>query len=249
MRPRNSNGSFVSACLRVVTTSVTPRDPFLHRYAEQLEFLVHVAARNEDVQASSADEIDDGHVFGKPERVMKRSDHGGEIEAHVGRAGGHGGGDGQRAREVAVFGPVVLGDDDADGTKPIGPLGHLDARLVPVGHMHPGEGRIPEVEAEREHSCHLLLMGTSSGCTVGSSTPSVFGTPPTLSLRTVVRRVTGAARCSTLRHDSPDPPGLTWQIEDHFTSGLVPLHSWMPCARTELAAVGSLIGRLGQGQG
>ena len=124
---------------------------------------------------------------------MKRGDHGGEVEAHIRGAGGHGGGDGQRAREVAVLGPVVLGDDDADGAQPIGPLGHLDTRLVPVRHGNPGEGRIPEVEAQREHRCHLPLVGTFSGRTVGSWTSSVFGTPPRLSPGIPVRRVPGAA--------------------------------------------------------
>jgi len=81
---------------------------------------------------------------------VQRQDHRAEAEVDRFGHGRHGGGQGERLRQVAVLGAVVLHQVDAVEANPVGEGGHLDgggiefgARRAPVGRAHvEGDGSV-----------------------------------------------------------------------------------------------------------
>ena len=127
------------------------RRPLRHRDVEHGELVAHVPARDDQVEATFAQEIDDGDVLGEAERVVERHDQRHDVDPDGGGARRDRRRHRQRAREVAVVGAVVLRQTEEHPTEPVGPLGHVEGRPVPVGHRHAGEGGIAQIETDAEH--------------------------------------------------------------------------------------------------
>ena len=63
---------------------------------------------------TATDDVEDGHLLGELDRVVQRQEHDRDRDRHGRRASGHGAGERQRCRQVAVVRHVVLAQTTAD---------------------------------------------------------------------------------------------------------------------------------------
>jgi hypothetical protein len=137
-----------------------------HLHVEHLELLGHVATGDDQVDAALAEVVEHDHVFGEAERVVERRDERRDDEADVRGARRHRRQHRDRAREIAVGGPVVLGDGDAHAAQAVSPLRHLEGRRVAVGRGRAGDLGVAEVEAQAEQ--HALTHPARAGHAPGA---------------------------------------------------------------------------------
>jgi hypothetical protein len=78
---------------------------------------------------------------------VERGDHG-DGDADPAGAARDGRREHQRARQVAVVGPVVLEQADGHEAEPLPPLDHLQGGGVAIGHLDAGELGVAEVKSQ-----------------------------------------------------------------------------------------------------
>ena len=98
----------------------------------------------------AADDVEHRDVLGQADRLVEREDRGGHHDPERVGPGGDRRRQDQRRGQVAVLGPVVLGEHGHDGAAGLGPRRHVDRRCVEVVDGGTPGGR-PHVEAEGEH--------------------------------------------------------------------------------------------------
>ncbi len=115
-----------------------------------LELLGPVADGHDVADPAAADDVEDDHVLGEPDRVVQRQDHAAVMIGRRGRAGGHRGRQHQGRRQVAVGHRVVLAHDCDDRAAALGEARHLQRGGVQLAGRRP-ELRCTHVEAHQEH--------------------------------------------------------------------------------------------------
>ena len=124
--------------------------------AEGFEFVGVAAAADAQLEASVADHIDDGGVFGDAQGVFKGQDDDGGAEAQALRALADGGeeweGGGQHAAQVLE---VVLGDPDCVEAELVG--GVKDLQVLAVGLIGVGAAAQMAQEAEAKGVRHSVF--------------------------------------------------------------------------------------------
>ncbi len=162
MRPRYSNGLPVNDFCSVSSSSVVRAARSAQRGAEHLELAGDVAVRDDEVEATARDGIDDGGVLSEFQRIVERGDERADEDAHVLGAGGHGRGQRERARQVAVRRAVVLGQDHHEEAALVGPLGHVQGSRVAFGDRDTAEVGVAQVKADGEEGHGRQVCGVRS---------------------------------------------------------------------------------------
>ena len=120
-----------------------------HVDAELLEFLGPVAERQDVGGPSLADDVENRHVLGEPDRVVERKEQD-QAQGQALGARSDGGGQEERRREVAVVGGVVLAHDGGKTAVVLGPRAHVGGGGVQLDGRCT-DGRCAHVEAEHVH--------------------------------------------------------------------------------------------------
>ncbi len=121
-----------------------------HADAEVVVFLASMSDTERVGHPSPADQVQDAHLFGKPDGIPQRNRHRGQQYRQTARPGRDRRGQRQRCGQMTVVGAVVLRKNSKHRTSRLRPRAHVDRRGVEVG-GRPGPGRGPHVEPEREH--------------------------------------------------------------------------------------------------
>jgi len=116
--------------------------------AEHRELAGHIAAGDGQVDPAAAHLIKDRDVLRQPERIVQRRDHRLEIESKVACAPGHGGGQHDRRRQIAILDPVMLRQHSGMEAVPVAILRHLDRGRVELGVGGRPEGGRAHIEAK-----------------------------------------------------------------------------------------------------
>ena len=171
-RPSCSKGSPVLAFSRIDELLVGDLPAPVVVDPEHLVLDGAIADRGHVRDPAAADDVEHRHLLGQLHRVVEREQHHGDVDHHGGRAGGHRAGEGERRREVAVLGRMVLADDGDDAATGLAPGRHLDGGLVEIGRRGAGLGR-PHVESHHEHSGTPGVVARPLGRVSGRTLPAV----------------------------------------------------------------------------
>lgn len=116
---------------------------------EVLEFLWAVAEPENIGGPAPADDIEERHVLGQPDGVVKCHDDDQAQRQPLG-AGGDGRAENQRHGQIPVLGTMVFAQHRRDTAVPFGPRRHVDCcRIQARGRS--AESRRPHVESQGEH--------------------------------------------------------------------------------------------------
>ena len=145
--------------------------PSLERAVELGELLLQITDAGRIRHASTANQVEYGHVFCQAQGVVKRNDEGADLDFNALRARRHRAGENQRRRQVTVLGGVVFGEHDLKTVVLLPPDRHLEGRAIEFPAARRTEGRGSHVEPHQEHVSSpfwIRLARTEFGPELGS---------------------------------------------------------------------------------
>jgi hypothetical protein len=86
-----------------------------------------------EFQPAVTDDVDNGRLFGEVGGMMKRGNDDGGADTKAPGPGGHGGGKGQRLRQVPVVKQMMFGKPDGVASQPIRLFAHLQGEAINLG--------------------------------------------------------------------------------------------------------------------
>jgi hypothetical protein len=98
-----------------------------------MEFRYPVPGAEAKFQPTVTDDVHNGRLFRQFDRMMKRGNHNRGPDTKTPGPGGHGGGKGQRLRQVSVVKQMVFAQPDGVASQPIRFFAHLQGEAIDPG--------------------------------------------------------------------------------------------------------------------